>query len=143
MKKFLIKTQLIIAVLAGVLVLATPVMVSAQNNKDAVCKGIALTGGDCNADSGTELNKVIEGVINVVSALVGIVAVVMIMIGGFKYITSGGDSNSVNGAKNTILYALVGLVIVALAQVIVQFTLRKVDNTTPAAPAPVAPAPGP
>jgi hypothetical protein len=49
----------------------------------------------------------------------------MIIIGGFRYITSGGDSGSVSSAKNTVLYAIVGLIIVALAQVIVRFVLSK------------------
>jgi hypothetical protein len=49
----------------------------------------------------------------------------MILIGGFRYITSGGDSGNVSGAKNTILYAIVGLVIVALAQFIVRFVLSQ------------------
>jgi hypothetical protein len=50
----------------------------------------------------------------------------MIIIGGFKYITSGGDSNNVSSAKNTILYAIIGLIIVALAQTIVRFILGRV-----------------
>jgi hypothetical protein len=57
------------------------------------------------------------------------VAVVMIIIGGLKYITSGGDSGNVTGAKNTILYAIIGLVIVALAQFIVRFVLSKTTGT--------------
>ncbi len=49
----------------------------------------------------------------------------MIVYGGFRYVTSGGDSSKVGDAKKTILYALIGLVIVALAQVIVKFVLSK------------------
>jgi hypothetical protein len=49
----------------------------------------------------------------------------MIIWGGFKYITSGGDSNNVSGAKNTIIYAIIGLVIVALAQLIVHFVISQ------------------
>jgi hypothetical protein len=49
----------------------------------------------------------------------------MIIYGGFRYVTSGGNDASVSGAKNTIIYALIGLVIVALAQVIVHFVLAK------------------
>jgi hypothetical protein len=52
----------------------------------------------------------------------------MIVFGGFKYITSGGDSNNVSGAKNTIIYAIIGLVIVALAQLIVHFVLNQTSN---------------
>ena len=54
-----------------------------------------------------------------------IAAVIMIIWGGFRYVTSGGDSNKVSSAKNTIIYAVIGLIIVALAQFIVKFVLDK------------------
>ncbi|MEK9195824.1 MAG: pilin [Patescibacteria group bacterium] len=72
----------------------------------------------------SKLNTLINNIVNILSVIVGVVAVIMIIYGGFRYITSGGDSGSVTTAKNTIIYALVGLVIVALAQVIVKFVLN-------------------
>lgn len=90
--------------------------------------GLGGPGTPCNAstnNSAAELEDLIKTIINVMSAVVGAISVIMIMIGGFRYITSGGDSNNVSGAKNTILYAIVGLIIVALAQVIVQFVLQR------------------
>ena len=72
-----------------------------------------------------KVNSIITTVINVFSIVVGVVAVIMIIIGGLKYITSGGDSGNITGAKNTILYAVIGLVVVALAQFIVKFVLGK------------------
>jgi hypothetical protein len=71
------------------------------------------------------VNNIIVTAINIFSVVVGIVCVVMIIIGGLKYVTSNGDAGNVSGAKNTILYALVGLVIVALAQLIVKFVIQK------------------
>jgi hypothetical protein len=53
----------------------------------------------------------------------------MIIYGGFKYITSGGDSGNVSGAKNTLVYAIVGLIIVALAQFIVHYVLSTAAST--------------
>jgi hypothetical protein len=88
--------------------------------------------GQCAADAqGTEdrVNNLITQIINVFSVIVGIIAVVMIIWGGLKYITSGGDSGNVTGAKNTILYAIIGLIIVALAQFIVRFVLSKTTGT--------------
>jgi hypothetical protein len=89
---------------------------------------------NCDADTGDpggKLNDIIATVINVFSIVVGIIAVIMIIIGGLKYITSSGDSGNVTGAKNTILYAVVGLIVVALAQFVVKFVLDKtVDGTT-------------
>jgi hypothetical protein len=70
--------------------------------------------------------EIIQDVINIFSLIVGVVSVIMIIIGGLKYITSGGDSGNVTGAKNTILYAVIGLVVVALSQFIVHFVLGRV-----------------
>jgi hypothetical protein len=49
----------------------------------------------------------------------------MLIFGGLKYITSGGESSNISAAKNTILFAIIGLIVVALAQVIVQFALNR------------------
>jgi hypothetical protein len=84
-----------------------------------------LSGGDAT----TSINNIVHSIVNILSAIVGIVAVIMIIVGGFRYITSGGNDTSVTAAKNTILYAIIGLVVVALAQVIVRFTLNKLTNS--------------
>lgn len=78
----------------------------------------------CSAQtSGSSVNNLLIKIVNIASAVVGVIAVIMIIIGGLRYITSGGDTNKVSGAKNTLLYAIIGLVIVALAQLIVHFVL--------------------
>lgn len=85
------------------------------------------------ADAQNRVNDIIATVINILSVVVGVVAVIMIIFGGFRYVTSGGDSGNVSSAKNTILFAVVGLVIVALAQVVVRFVLARATNTEGAA----------
>ena len=82
-------------------------------------------GAASDPDPSERVNNIIRLVINIFSLIVGVISVIMIIIGGLKYITSGGDSANVSGAKNTILYAIIGLVVVALAQVIVRFVLEK------------------
>ena len=134
-----IKNKLVI--LASILALAVPAMapavVHAAGNPNLVqgnlCSGSnfhidATAGGNagCETQQGKGLNDLLTKAVNIISAVVGVVAVIMIIVGGFKYITSGGDSNNVSGAKNTIIYAIIGLVIVALAQVIVHFVLNNV-----------------
>lgn len=90
----------------------------------------AAINGECTpADTGggtQKIQTIVTTIVNIFSVIVGIVAVVMIIWGGFKYITSGGDSGNITGAKNTIIYAVIGLVVVALAQFIVQFVLDRV-----------------
>lgn len=102
----------------------------AQDTKPELCKGVDLSfgSGDTQCKKGSpqrSINTLITQIVNILSIIVGIVAVIMIIIGGFKYITSSGDSGNISSAKNTVIYALVGLVIVALAQVIVRFVLQK------------------
>jgi hypothetical protein len=65
-------------------------------------------------------------VIKIISYIIGIAAVIVIIIGAFRMIVSGGDSNSINSARSSILYALVGLVVAVLAQVIVTFVLDRI-----------------
>lgn len=82
------------------------------------------------AESGSNLSTTVKKILNILSAIVGIVAIIMIIIGGFRYVTSGGKQENITAAKNTITYALIGLVIVALAQVIVHFVLREATEAT-------------
>ncbi len=87
--------------------------------------GVDTAAGSTGEKPEDRVNSLIKTVINLLSVAVGIVAVIMIIVGGFRYVTSAGDSTKVGSAKNTILYALIGLIIVALAQVIVHFVLAK------------------
>ena len=66
---------------------------------------------------------VFKQVTNTILYGVGIIAVVMLIIGGIKYVVSGGDSKKVTDAKNTVLYAIIGLVIAFLAFAIVNFVI--------------------
>ena len=99
----------------------------APTAKSTVCSTLE-SGSDCSStpQGQVSLNDVIKVAINVLSIIIGVAAVIMVMVGGFRYITAGGDSNNVTSAKNTIMYAIIGLVIVALAQALVQFVLNKV-----------------
>ncbi|MBS7346359.1 MAG: hypothetical protein KIG14_01465, partial [Candidatus Sacchiramonaceae bacterium] len=62
-------------------------------------------------------------VTNVLLFLIGVLSVIMLIFGGLRYIISGGNAKSVESAKNTILYAIVGLVVAILAFAIVNFVV--------------------
>ncbi len=107
-------------------------------SQDSLCAGAALDASQIgsttacsssNANAANNVTKLVKLTINIFSWIIGVVAVFAIIFGGFKYITSGGDSSGVTGAKNTILYAIIGLVIVALAQLIVRFVLSNVTGS--------------
>ena len=69
---------------------------------------------------------VIARVTNIVAAIAGILAVIIIIWGGFTYITSAGDANKATSARNTIVYAAIGLVVIVLAQTLVIFILSSI-----------------
>jgi hypothetical protein len=135
-----IKNIILAAVLP--LALAAPLAVPVATYAVGGCDGIngsinegvnaAVSGssGDCDtpASNGPDggLAGIAKKIVNLLSVIVGIVAVIMIIVGGFRYITSGGESSNVSGAKNTLIYAIVGLIIVALAQFIVHFVLDNI-----------------
>ncbi len=113
--------------------MAVPALASAQITSDTIkneiCKGAtASTSGTCATGAGqNDLLSIVRRVITLLSLIIGFVAIFMIIWGGFKYLTSGGDSKNVDAAKSTILYAIIGLVVVLFAQAIVFFV---VDNVT-------------
>lgn len=120
--------------LAALLMLAIPVAapatVGAQDVlKERICTGTRAASGegcDPNANPDAGITDIIETVVRIFTLIVGAASVIMIIFGGFRYITSGGDSSKVTSAKNTIMYALIGLVIAVLAQVLVNFVINQV-----------------
>jgi hypothetical protein len=102
---------------------------SAASNTSGTGDNGSVTCGQV-TDSTSGIQKLAGQIVNVFSIIVGIAAVVMIIYGGFRYVTSGGDSGSVGNAKNTLIYAIVGLIIVALAQIIVHFVLSSTSSVT-------------
>jgi Type IV secretion system pilin len=119
--------------LVGFVFYSAPIQTVGAANREQLCSGANLDiTGDTKACNETgkktaaeELEATISAVVNILSVIVAVASVIMIILGGFRYVTSGGDSGSVGNAKNTIIYALVGLVIVALAQLIVKFVVAK------------------
>jgi hypothetical protein len=86
----------------------------------------AGTGGGLNTNAWT-INNIIQIVLNILTIIVGALAVAFIVIGGIKYITSGGDEKKVASAKNTLLYAIIGLVVAIAARVIIGVVLRALN----------------
>jgi hypothetical protein len=134
------KIKMILVVLATFSLFAVPAAVSADSIQNEIgCGSFAgsNTANGYNNSSGcagevnnsntatTGIGALINEVITTFSWIVGGISVIMVIYGGFRYVTSGGNDSSISGAKNTIVYALIGLVIVALAQVIVHFVLSK------------------
>jgi hypothetical protein len=101
-------------------------MAYAADPQSEVCKGIGAASGNNSCASNVSLTRIVRNIINIFSIIIGIAAVIMILFGGFKFITAAGDSGRITSAKHTIVYAIIGLVIAALSQAIVQFVLESV-----------------
>ena len=82
--------------------------------------GVNSVGG---SGQSSDLGAKIKIIVNVLLYILGAIAVVMIVIGGIRYTTSNGDSSAITSAKNTILYAVVGLVVAILSYALVNFIL--------------------
>lgn len=118
--------KLILSVLiVGVVTLAGFSSVSAltlqEGAEAARCDGCPA---DLFGDTG-----VFKQVTNTILYIVGIIAVIMLIIGGIKYVISGGDAKKVTDAKNTVLYAIIGLVIAFLAFAIVNFVISALPSS--------------
>ena len=128
--KTLVLTTMVM--ISSIFIVLNASLVYAADATDEVCRGIGATSGTggCNVERGSlTADSLVRTVVNILSIVVGIIAIIYIIIGGIKYITSSGDANNVTSAKNTIMYAIIGLVVVALAQLIVRFVLGRITRS--------------
>jgi hypothetical protein len=80
---------------------------------------------DANNGQNNPIVKIIKTAIRILSYVVGIAAIIGIVVSGIRFMTAGGDSNAVASARSGLIYSLVGIAVVVLAQVIVVFVLEK------------------
>lgn len=84
-------------------------------------------GGNCGED---RVDNLFAKIVQILSFIVGVASVIVIIYAGFKYITSAGEQGRVANAKSTLLYALVGLAVAALAQLLIHFVLFQTTDIT-------------
>lgn len=92
--------------------------------KCSACEAINELGSSQNcASGGSNVTSLLSVVVNILSYVVGAIAVIMIIISAIRFAASGGNATSVESAKKTLIYAIIGLAVAALAQVIIHLTL--------------------
>lgn len=111
---------MIVGFLFAPVALAAPVNVI-DGSGDA-CKGNTSVCGN----SGSKLFDIIQNIINTLLYASGIIAVLIIIIGGITYALSAGDQSKITTAKNTIFYAIIGLIVAALSFAIVNFVIARI-----------------
>ena len=108
--------------------MSVPVLAQFDTAREQACAGLDFDGTgntECDEEAGDRVDSVVASVINIASLVVGVIAVIMVVVGGLKYVTSQGDASGTASAKNTVIYAVVGLIIVVLAQTIVRFVINR------------------
>jgi hypothetical protein len=125
----MMRRALLLISLMAICFLAAPLSVAAFDPfpSSSVNCSSATSSAVC-TDKTTTTDPVTTTIINVthiIALVAGIAAVILIIIGGLRYITANGDSNNINSAKNTILNALIGLVVIVAAQAIIAFVVDR------------------
>lgn len=102
----------------------------AESPQETTCKGAGgkWEDGKCQnqASNGPSVQSVIQNVIDLLLFLVGIIAVIVIVVSGFRFVTSNGDPQQISKAKDSIIYAVIGIVVAVMAYAIVNFILDNV-----------------
>ena len=128
MKKIVKMITGLAVILAGAAGMAAPVF-AADPFCDNLPAGINREDVGCSTTEDGLPNAVVN-IINWVIGAGGLVAVIYVVIGGIGYVTANGDASKLAKAKNTILYALIGLVVTALAFAIVNFAIGGIQGNT-------------
>ena len=130
MKKIFKKAgQVLTGAAAAVTIMAGRVMAAeAGGSTNPAQAGANTAKGSGMPDELVGVNGVFTRITNTVLYAVGIISVIMLIYGGLRYVISGGDSKKVTDAKNTIMYAIIGLIISILAYAIVNFVINAVGG---------------
>jgi len=120
---------------AGLLSLGTAAALTAPAHfadfKQDACNGLSQLDSAQSCGKGeAKVTNIVASIVDVLSIIVGAVAVIFIIVAGFKYITSAGDAAKVGAAKSTLIFALVGLFVVAIAQLLVKLVLTAAEKNT-------------
>ena len=119
----------IIAILTAIFGLSLPSTANAASdicNQTGVSNEVRRANGCAGAGDQATVSEVIIGIVNGFVGIMTLVAVIFIVVGGVNYMTSAGDAGKIQKAKNTILYAVIGLIICVLAFAIVNFVVANI-----------------
>ncbi|MBQ3445238.1 hypothetical protein IJG29_00685 [Candidatus Saccharibacteria bacterium] len=130
MKKLIITIFTSLALLLGF----TSIITLPAKAADSICEMSGVSdevkkASGCDGGSDQEISDSIVTIINAIIAILGLVAVIVIVYGGIQYMTSAGDSSKLKRAKDTILYAVIGLIISVLAFAITNFTISIIKSS--------------
>lgn len=127
MKNLIAISALVIAMVSGVLLFNTSGVQAQLDAGDIACDGIEAAGGNC-ATGESDVSNAVRNGVNILLTVVGIASVIMLVIGGLRYIVSGGDQAAITAAKNTIIYAVIGIIIAVFSYAIASFVFDRTSG---------------
>ena len=121
----------LLLVLGTALMMAVlPVSMAVAAPATDICSGTAKTSAYCKDKTSTDPiagpNGILINVANLIAIIAGIVLVIMLIVAGIRYITSSGDSNGIQKAKDTIMHALIGLIVIVFARTLIAFLVSRI-----------------
>lgn len=131
-RKLLLVPALVLGLGVAAGVVTSPVALAEDTNcsiSKGITGGMECTGqgtqtdedGNVTPAENRDIGSIFKTITDALLFIVGAVAVIMLIFGGFRYVTSGGDAQAVTSAKNTILYAVIGIVVALLAFAVLDF----------------------
>ncbi|MBI2475590.1 hypothetical protein HYV69_04190 [Candidatus Uhrbacteria bacterium] len=127
------------------LIVTAPLLLGSATNvnaapltADELFGGPGATGSEFAGEAGlgsADLVDTVSSIIRVALGFLGVIAVVIILLGGFKWMTSQGNDTKLKDAKNLIYAGIVGLVIVLMAYAIASFVITQITSVTSETPA--------
>lgn len=124
MKNIITRTLMSLALVASVLsvpLVATSPVAAIDGTAQQACEGVrAAGGGNC---GGNRFEDFMKSIVNILLFIIGTISVIMIIVGGLRYVLSGGDAGSIKAGKDTVIYAIIGLVVAIMAYAIVNFVI--------------------
>lgn len=125
--------SLIVALLA-IAVLCVPQVALAEDvfqNRNVDCSGRASQSAICQSKVDADTNPiagsngVLARITDIVTIIAGMAALILVIVGGIRFVTSGGDPGNVKSARNTVLYALIGLAVILVSRALILFVIGR------------------
>lgn len=115
--------KLILTIIALGVILATFISVPSYAQEMTIQSGVQSAHGSGQPVTLFGAGGIFTTIVNILLFIIGALSVIMLIIGGIRYTVSGGNQSAITAAKNTIMYAIVGIIIAVLAYAIVNFVL--------------------
>ncbi len=121
----IVRSVMLIAAVAGVLLAPAGQALAATDPFGDVCSMDRAGDSTVCQTPQDDIVPTIRGIASIISIIAGVAAVIVLVVGGIRYISSNGENEQIAQSKRTIIFAVIGLVVIGLAQVIINFVISR------------------